>query len=118
MEELTEPLSKKSPADAGPVTIFPYRSAQCPDQALPNNHEKRIHVLLFESESRSAVQELLQIVSKKFPSNINILIYEVEDTLFRMVLTSLQEAASLSSEGNNRVGRYGLTAFARGSRNI
>jgi len=70
-----------------------------PNGALPNNHERRIHVLLFESESRLAVQELLQVVSKNLPSNINILIYEVDDTLFRMVLTSLQEAAALSSGG-------------------
>ncbi len=59
-------------------------------------YDKRIHVVIFESESRAAIQELLRNVSRKLPANVNILNYQVEDTLFRMVLASLRAGASLT----------------------
>ena len=58
---------------------------------------KRIHVLIFESESHNAIQRVLRSVSKALPANVNTLIYQVDDTLFRLVLSSLREGVSLSS---------------------
>ncbi len=60
-------------------------------------HDKRIHVLIFESESHSAIQMVLRSVSKVLPENVNTLVYQVDDTLFRLVLSSLREGVSLSS---------------------
>ncbi len=59
---------------------------------------KRIHVLIFESESHNAIQTVLRTVSKVLPANVNTLVYQVDDTLFRLVLSSLREGVSLSSE--------------------
>ncbi len=59
--------------------------------------DKRIHVLIFESESHNAIQTVLRSVSKVLPANVNTLIYQVDDTLFRLVLSSLREGVSLSS---------------------
>ncbi len=58
---------------------------------------KRIHVLIFESESHNAIQKVLRSVSKVLPANVNTLVYQVDDTLFRLVLSSLREGVSLSS---------------------
>ncbi len=60
-------------------------------------HDKRIHVLIFESESHNAIQTVLRTVSKVLPANVNTLVYQVDDTLFRLVLSSLREGVSLSS---------------------
>ena len=68
-------------------------------------YDKRIHVLIFESESHSAIQELLRSVSKVLPPNVNILNYQVDDSLFRIVLASLREGVSLTGFGKNRGGR-------------
>ncbi|MEK6919651.1 MAG: hypothetical protein AABX62_01255 [Thermoproteota archaeon] len=68
-------------------------------------YDKRIHVLIFESESHSAIQELLRSVSKVLPPNVNILNYQVDDSLFRVVLASLREGVSLTGFGKNRGGR-------------
>lgn len=68
-------------------------------------YDKRIHVLIFESESHSAIQELLRSVSRVLPANVNILNYQVDDSLFRLVLASLREGASLTGFGKNRGGR-------------
>ncbi len=59
--------------------------------------DKRIHVLIFESESPNAIQTVLRSVSKVLPANVNTLVYQVDDTLFRLVLSSLREGVSLSS---------------------
>ena len=59
-------------------------------------YDKRIHVLIFESESRTAIQELLQSLSRTLSSNVNVLNYEVDDSFFRLVLASLREGAALS----------------------
>lgn len=67
--------------------------------------DKRIHVLIFESESHNAIQEILRNVSRILPGNVNILSYQVDDSLFRVVLASLREGASLSYLGKKRGGR-------------
>ena len=68
-------------------------------------YEKRIHVLIFESESHAAIQELLRSVSRVLPPNVNILNYQVDDSLFRVVLASLREGVSLTGFGKDRGGR-------------
>ncbi len=67
--------------------------------------DKRIHVLIFESESHSAIQELLAGLSSGLPSNVNVLNYQVDDSFFRVVLASLREGVALSGRGKNRGGR-------------
>jgi len=67
--------------------------------------EKRIHVLIFESESQNSIQEILSSVARVLPGNVNMLTYQVDDTLFRLVLASLREGAALSYAGKNRGGR-------------
>ncbi len=59
-------------------------------------YDKRIHVLIFESESYSAIQELLRSVSRILPPKVNILSYHVDDGFFRLVLAGLREGASLT----------------------
>ncbi len=66
---------------------------------------KRIHVLIFESESHNAIQELLRSVSRILSPKVNILSYQVDDSFFRMVLASLREGVALSRFAKNEGGR-------------
>lgn len=68
-------------------------------------YEKKIHVLIFESESHSAIQEILRTASRILPGNVNILSYQLDDSFFRLVLASLREGTALSVSGKNRGGR-------------
>ncbi len=53
--------------------------------------------MIFESESHNAIETVLRRVRKVLPANVNTLMYQVDDTLFRLVLSSLREGVSLSS---------------------
>lgn len=68
-------------------------------------HDKRIHILIFESESHGAIQEILRTASKMLPGNVNILSFQLDDSFFRLVLASLREGTALSVSGKNRGGR-------------
>lgn len=43
-------------------------------------YDKRIHVLIFESKSHNAMQEILRNVCRVLPGNVNILNYQVDDS--------------------------------------
>lgn len=68
-------------------------------------HDKRIHVLIFESESGTVIRKLMRSISRVLPPNVNILSYQVDDGFFRVVLASLRESAALSGPAKNRGGR-------------
>ncbi len=59
-------------------------------------NQKKIHVLIFESESYNAIQELSRRVSRILPPKVNILSYQVDDGFFRLVLAGLREGAALT----------------------
>ena len=49
-------------------------------------HDRRIHVLIFESENQTVIRELMRSISRVLPPKVNILSYQVDDGFFRVVL--------------------------------